>query len=129
MKNTRFTINEIMQQLMKNAGSRKERFNLIFRLNNALVLESELQKVTNDKSYKLNGDIFIDIIEFVNDQNQTIRLDECGSICRLQSSVVPEGLECFENLAIQRLLKTYEMMNVLGPNNTNKQCKNNCKAN
>lgn len=112
MTNKYFTLEDVMEQLLKNASNQKERFNLIFRFNNALVLERYLRNISEDSSYTIDENKIIDRFVFVNKNNVQIELDNNGKLI-----VYPECLSNeFEQIAKNRLERTQKMMSEFGYN-------------
>lgn len=106
MKMTNVTNNDVMTDLLEQIEPPMDKLKLIFKFNNALVLEKKLKEVTGDNSYSLISEELMGNIVFHNEGNCKIELDVEGNIIQSPEELPKE----FISLAKKRLSRTSQMV-------------------
>lgn len=95
--------------------SSKDKFTLIFKMNNGLALENELNAITHD-SYKYVSTEENDNLKFVNQNDDCVEIDVNGKIFNWPVILPAQFAQWFAEIAQMRLNKTNRMFKEIGIN-------------
>lgn len=93
--------------------SSKDKFTSIFKINNGLALESELNAITHD-SYKYVSKEENDNLKFVNLSDDCVEIDLNGKIANWPAILPAQFAKWFTEIAQMRLSKTNRMLEGIG---------------